>query len=72
MAIFKKVNAAIRKAYPDKDIEVVNGRSYVYFDVDDGFDQIKSIWVHPNSVTTETLIRLCLETIESSLEETNQ
>lgn len=63
MANFKEVNKAVKLAFPKLDIEVVRGNGYVYFDGNDGFDKIDSIYTHPTSTSTETLIRLVLEDI---------
>ena len=59
MANFKKVNAEI-KAITGMDIEAVRGDGYVYFDGDDGWDKIPSIYVHPVNTSTDVLIRMCL------------
>ncbi|MCH9712668.1 MAG: hypothetical protein K0U20_08610 [Proteobacteria bacterium] len=64
MANFKQVNEAIRDEFQDKDIEVVRGDGYVYFDGDDGFDKYSSIYVHPVSISTERLIEMVIEHIK--------
>ena len=63
MANFAAVNKALKAAYPLLDIEAVRGAGYVYFDGDDGFDKINSIFVHPTSTSTEDMIRLVIESI---------
>lgn len=35
MANFRKVNAAIKKVFPNLNIEVVRGEGYIYFDGED-------------------------------------
>ena len=64
MANFKQVNKAVRDAFPDKDLEVIRGEGYIYFDGDDGFDKYSSIYTHPTSTTTETVIRMVIEHIK--------
>lgn len=64
MANFKLVNKAIKEAYPNLDIQAVRCKGYVYFDGKDGFDEISSIYSHPTSTTTETMIQLCLSEID--------
>ncbi|MGX8249047.1 hypothetical protein [Escherichia coli] len=68
MANFAAVNKAIKKAFPTLDIEAVRCNGYVYFDGDDGFDRIQSIYSHPTSTTTETMIRLCIRQINEEFE----
>ncbi|WOF81750.1 hypothetical protein P5704_028255 (plasmid) [Pseudomonas sp. FeN3W] len=69
MANFAAVNKAIKNAYPTLDIQAVRGKGYVYFDGDDGFDKFKSIYSHPTSTTTDTMIRLCLNEISRVIED---
>lgn len=64
MANFKVVNKAIKKAFPNLDIEVVRGDGYVYFDSKDGLDIVESIMTNPTTTNTDTLIRMCIENIE--------
>ena len=59
------VNRAIRKQFPDLDIEAVRGSGYVYFDGDDGFNSVESIYAHPSVTPTDDMIRMCIETIEA-------
>jgi len=56
MANFRTVNAALARAFPDLDVSVVRGDGYVYFDGDDGYGKITSIYVHPPTVSTAMLI----------------
>jgi hypothetical protein len=63
MANFAAVNKALKSAYPALDIEVVRGEGYVYFDGDDGFDKIDSIFVHPTSTSTADLTRFVIESV---------
>lgn len=67
MANFKEVNKQIKKAYPHLDILAVRGDGYVYFDGDDGFDKIPSIYTNPPSTGTQTLIKMCLSRIEYAI-----
>lgn len=69
MANFKKVNQAVKSEFPNLDIEVVRGSGYVYFDGNDGFDKIDAIYVNPTCVSTEDLVRFCIENIKDSLKE---
>lgn len=66
MANFAAVNKAIKKAYPTLDIQAVRCKGYVFFDGNDGFDKIGSIYSHPTSTTTETMIRFCLREINQA------
>lgn len=68
MAIRAQVNKAIREAFPGKDIEAVFGSGYVYFDGDDGFDKIPSLYVSPRSTSTEDLTRFAIEQIKDAQE----
>jgi hypothetical protein len=63
MANFAAVNKALKAAYPALDIEAVRGAGYVYFDGDDGFDKINSIFVHPVNISTEDLTRFVIEAV---------
>jgi len=63
MANFAAVNKALKAAYPALNIEVVRGEGYVYFDGDDGFDKIDSIFVHPTSTSTADLTRFVIESV---------
>lgn len=67
MANFTKVNKAIKKAHPTLDIQAVRCKGYVYFDGDDGFDKIRSIYSHPTSTSTDTMVRFCLNEIDEML-----
>lgn len=68
MANLHVVNTKIKAAFPGKDIEAVRGKGYVYFDGNDGFDKIPSLYVHAVTMDTETLTRLCIEQIKSEME----
>ena len=65
MANMLAVNSAIKKQFPDLDIEAVRGDGYVYFCGDDGFYIISSINAHPTVTPTADMIRMCIETIEA-------
>ena len=65
MANMAAVNKAIKKQFPDLDIEAVRGNGYVYFIGDHGFDVIASIYAHPPVTPTADMIRMCIETIEA-------
>ena len=43
-ATMKNLNAAIAARWPNLDIELVKGDGYFYFDGDDGFDKIESMY----------------------------
>ena len=60
MANLKKVNKTI-KAMTGLDIEVVRGDGYVYFDGEDGFGKIDSVYAHPVTTTTDEMTQFCLE-----------
>ena len=62
MANLKKVNKTI-KTTTGLDIEVVRGDGYVWFDGDDGFDKIDSVYAHPVTTTTDEMTRFCLAAI---------
>lgn len=62
MANFKKVNAEI-KAITGMDIEAVRGDGYVYFDGEDGFDKVASVYANPVTTPTADMTRFCLEAI---------
>lgn len=68
LANFAAVNKAIKKAFPSLDIQAVRCKGYVYFDGDDGFDKIESIYAHPTSTATDTMIRLCVNEINRAIE----
>jgi hypothetical protein len=62
MANFKKVNAEI-KAITRLNIEAVRGDGYVYFDGDDGFGKVASVYANPVTTPTDELVGFCLEAI---------
>lgn len=64
MANMATVNKAIHKAFPTLDVEAVRGDGYVYFDGDDGFDRLDSIYSNPPTTSTATMIKLCLQEIQ--------
>ena len=63
MANMMAVNRAIKKQFPDLDIEAVRGDGYVYFGGDDGFGVIPSIYAHHKVTPTGDMIRMCIENI---------
>lgn len=65
MANFSKINKEIKKMFPTLDVVAVRCEGYVYFDGDDGFDKVESIYCHPTSTNTETLLRLVVQNIKS-------
>jgi hypothetical protein len=69
MANFTAVNKAIKKAFPSLDIRAVRCKGYVFFDGDNGFDKIESIYTHPTGTTTDTMIRLCINAINRAIED---
>ena len=66
MASFSKINKEIEKMFPTLDVVAVRGEGYVYFDGDGGFDKVESIYCHPTSTNTETLLRLVVQNIKSA------
>jgi len=62
MANFKKVNAEI-KAYTGMDIQARRGDGYVFFDGDDGFDKVPSVYANPVTTPTDEMTQFCLEAI---------
>lgn len=71
MADFKAVNKAIKKAWPTLDIQAVRCKGYVYFDGEDGFDKIESIYSHPTATATESMIRFCFRQINQAIADGN-
>lgn len=69
MANFAAVNAAIKAAFPTLDIQAIRCKGYVFFDGNNGFDNIESVYSHPTSTTTDTMIRLCLIKINEAIED---
>ena len=65
MADFSKINKEIKKMFPTLDVVAVRGEGYIYFDGDDGFDKVESIYCYPTSTNTETLLRLVVQNIKS-------
>ncbi len=72
MANFLAVNKALKKAFPNLDIKAVRGNGYVYFDGDDGFDKVNSIYVHPSSISTAEMIQIVIETVSYQQEQTDE
>jgi hypothetical protein len=72
MANFLAVNKALKKAFPDLDIEAVRGSGYVYFDGNDGFDKVNSIYVHPSSINTSEMIQLVIEAVSYQQEKNSE
>lgn len=65
MARFSEVNKAIKKEFPNLDIEVVRGEGYVYFTGESAYEyDVESIMTHPVSTSTEDLIRMCKEELK--------
>lgn len=71
MANFAEVNKAIKKAWPTLDVQAVRCKGYVYFDGEDGFDKIESIYSHPTNTATESMIRFCLRQINQAIDDGN-
>lgn len=67
MANMTQVNQYIKANFPELDIKAVRGDGYVYFDGDDGFDKVESIYVHAPSISTIDLVDLCMEQIQDSI-----
>ena len=58
-----KINKALKAAYPDKDIEAVAGSGYIFFDGDDAFDKIPSIYCCPKSVSAAVRMTLVMDQV---------
>ena len=69
MANFTAVNKAIKNTFPTLDIKAVRCKGYVYFDGEDGFDKIESIYSHPIGTSTDTMIRFCFRQITQAIED---
>lgn len=72
MANFLAVNKALKKAFPDLNIKAVRGAGYVYFDGNDGFDKVSSIYVNPTSINTAEMIQLVIEAVSYQQEQTDE
>ena len=64
MANMRIVNQYIKTNFPDLEVEAVRGEGYVYFDGEDGFDKIESIYVNPVSISTDDLMEIIMETLD--------
>ena len=67
MANMTHVNQYIKANFPELDIKAVRGDGYVYFDGDDGFDKVESIYVNAPSISTVDLVDMCMEQIQDSI-----
>ena len=67
MANMSAVNKAIKRQFPNLDIEAVRADGYVYFVGEDGADKIASIYSHPPVTPTSLMAKWCFENIELSL-----
>lgn len=67
MANMAHVNQYIKANFPELDIKAVRGEGYVYFDGDDGFDKVESIYVNAPTTSTSDLVDLCLENIQEAV-----
>lgn len=72
MANFAAVNRALKSAYPKLDIKAVRGAGYVYFDGNDGFDKVSSIYVNPTSINTAEMIQLVIEAVSYQQEKNSE
>lgn len=72
MANFAAVNRALKSAYPKLDIKAVRGAGYVYFDGNDGFDKVNSIYVHPSSISTAEMIQIVIEAVSYQQEKNSE
>lgn len=54
------INRSLKATFPTKDIEAVAGDGYIYFNGDDGFDQIPSLYVDPKSVSAALGVALVI------------
>ena len=66
MANFREVNRRVRQSFPTLGVEVVRGEGYVYFDGYDGW-MIPSIYTHPVSTSTESVVNMCISEIKDWL-----
>ena len=64
MANMKAVNQYIKMNFPNLKVEAVRGEGYIYFDGDDGFDKIDSIYVNSVSISTSDLVDIVMETLD--------
>ena len=64
MANMRHVNQYIKTNFPDLKVEAVRGEGYVYFDGEDDFDKIESIYVNPVSISTDDLMEIIMETLD--------
>lgn len=64
MANMKQVNQYIKTNFPNLKIEAVRGEGYVYFDGDDGFGKVNSIYAHPVSTSTEDMVDFVMQEIQ--------
>jgi len=64
MANMRIVNQYIKTNFPDLKVEAVRGEGYVYFDGEDGFGKIESIYVNPVSISTDDLMEIIMETLD--------
>jgi hypothetical protein len=60
----RHVNQYIKTNFPDLKVEAVRGEGYVYFDGEDDFDKIESIYVNPVSISTDDLMEIIMETLD--------
>lgn len=65
MANMKEVNKAIKKTFPSLDVYLVKGSGYVYYDGEDGFDKIDSLYSNPVSTKTADMIKMAIEDINN-------
>lgn len=65
MANMKEVNKYIKTNYPQWDITAYRGDGYVYFVF--GVHEIPSLYVHPVSTETNTLVDMVLAQIQDYL-----
>lgn len=68
MANFKHVNQYIKTNYPNYDITAVRGDGYVYFEGDDGFNKVESIYgADPVATSTSDMVDIVLQQIQDYL-----
>ena len=67
MANMKEVNKALKAKYPHLDIQAFRGDCYVYFNL--GVHDVDSLYVHPVTTPTESLIQFTLEHIHDFMTE---
>jgi len=69
MANMAEVNKSIKANCPNLDIEAVRGEGYVYFSSEN--HTIDSVFAHPVTTSTSSMIDLVLEQIQEYISKNN-